>query len=291
MAKIEQAKKIIDGFFDGMSQKAFGKYQLAEIFREMKAEWKLPKSFGFTKFLSLLLESGDLREVVLTSPKYGSETRFAWRSASVFAVALSLRRNSYLTHGSAVFVHGLNDQIPKTVYVNYEQSPKPRGSGLTQESIDRAFASTPRQSQLSYNYEQFDIVLINGKFTDRLEVSQVPGPGAHSEMLDVTKLERTLVDIVVRPVYAGGVFQVLEAFRRAKPLISVNTLVATLKKLDYVYPYHQVIGFYMEKAGYTEKQLSKLRQLPMSFDFYLTYQLPEAKQYDANWRLFYPPGL
>lgn len=31
----------------------------------------------------------------------------------------------------------------------------------------------------------------------------------------VTDLERTLIDIAVRPAYSGGVFEVLEAFKNA----------------------------------------------------------------------------
>lgn len=61
----------------------------------------------------------------------------------------------------------------------------------------------------------------------------------------MTKLERTLIDIAVRPNYAGGVHHVLEAYAAAKSRVSVNVLLATLQKMEYVYPYHQVIGFYI----------------------------------------------
>lgn len=112
------------------------------------------------------------------------------------------------------------------------------------------------------------------------------------ELLEVTKPERTLIDISVRPAYAGGVSQVLNAFEKAKGQISVNTLVATLKKLDYVYPYHQAVGFYMERAGYPESQWRKLMKLGLKFDFYLAHQLTgRKKRYDPKWRLFYPSDL
>ena len=287
--KLERATPKILEFFLDSPAKVFRKMQLADILSSHRGEWKLPAGMTFTSFLEFLTTMNVIREVTIPSEHYSDEKRYVVGEPSVYSVALSLKPKSYLTHGTAVVLHGLTDQIPKTLYVNYEQSPKPQGGGLTQEGIDRAFANRQRQSNLTYKYEDFQIVVINGKHTNRLEVTQLPGTGG--ELLDVTKLERTLIDIAVRPSYAGGVVQVLEAFEKAKPLASVNTLVATLKKLNYVYPYHQVIGFYMEKAGYPEGQWQKLKKLGLSFDFYLTYQLPANKKYDPKWRLYYPGGL
>ena len=114
--------------------------------------------------------------------------------------------------------------------------------------------------------------------------------GPSGEELEVTKLERTLIDVTVRPAYAGGVVQVLEAYRAARARMSVNTLVATLKKLSYAYPYHQAIGFYMEKAGYERERFMRLRTLGVEFDFYLAHGLKQ-KEYSKFWRLFVPKGF
>lgn len=290
-SKIERARGKIQHFFERAQTRVYRAQQLSDILNAHRDEWRLPAAFGTRKFLEFLLASTKLREIELSAGHYAKrEKRYVWGSASAWPVALTLRKDAYLTHGSAVFIHGLTDEIPKTIYVNFEQSPKPPPPGrLTQEAIDRAFASRQRQSNLIYDFEDYRIVMVNGKHTGRLEVGAVPGE--NGELLPVTKVERTLIDITVRPAYAGGVWQVLEAYRGAKDRVSVNTLLATLRKLSYVYPWHQAVGFYMERAGYPESRWSRLLKPGLEFDFYLAHGLPAGRQYDRRWRLYYPEGL
>ncbi len=172
--------------------------------------------------------------------------------------------------------------------MNQEQTPKPQPGGLSQGTINRAFSAKQRTSKYIFKYQTWEIVLISGKQTNRLEVGKLRGQ--ITEDLDVTNLERTLIDIVVRPAYAGGVYQVRDAFQAAKDRMSVNTLLATLKKLGYVYPYHQAIGFYMQRAGFEEARWMRLRKLGHHCDFYLAHDM-RGKSYDQQWRLYFPKGF
>jgi hypothetical protein len=286
---LKTAKLKIEASFNDYGTRSFKKRQIAEILATNRRQWGLPITVGLGRFVEFLLKHSKLRAITLKSDRYEDLVRYVWKDPSAYAVALSIKNKSYLTHGTALSIHALSDQIQKIVYVNYEQTPKPQGGDLSQENLHRAFAGGQRQSHLTYSHEDFQIVVINGKFTDRLEVTRILV--ANGEHLDVTRMERTLIDIVVRPDYAGGVVHVLEAFQRARDRISVNTLVATLKTLNYVYPYHQAIGFYMERAGYPEGQWSKFRKLGLSFDFYLAHQLPTDRKYDPKWRIYYPSNF
>lgn len=260
---------------------------LQQFLIQLKEDQLLPQSLSFTVFKQCFLKLEEAKEETIVCPNYEKkEIRYLWGQPSVFDIALSLRPSSYLSHGSAIFLHGLNDQIPKSIFVNQEQSKKesPNKSSLTQESLNRAFSSDKqRRSRMIYEYGEVKITIVNGKNTQELEVGNIEGKR-------VTKLERTLIDIVVRPEYAGGVYQVLEAYKGARGRASTNVLIATLKKLQYIYPYHQAIGFYMQRAGWQENQYARLLKLGLEFDFYLTYGM-KKKEYDQTWRLFYPQGL
>lgn len=286
---IANARPLIEAFFDAWPLRVFNRKAFDRILASKRRDWRLPASMTTKTFLTYLLENTHLQQIELESETYSNLTRYAWGKPSALELALSVKPNAYLCHLSAAFVHNLTDQIPKTIYVNHEQSPKPRPSGsLAQDALDRAFARPQRTSKLVYTHGGARITVLNGKNTERLEVGEVTGP--NDELLQATKLERTLIDLVVRPIYGGGLPTVIDAYRAGKSRISVNTLKATLKKLDYVYPYHQAIGFVMERAGYEPERYQMLLALGTNLDFYLAHDMTE-KDYDSKWRLFFPKGL
>ncbi|MFN2316552.1 MAG: type IV toxin-antitoxin system AbiEi family antitoxin [Gemmatimonadales bacterium] len=260
-----------------------------------RESWQVPASAPLKEVTRFLESANQLAVVNISRRPGGGETaggggftRYLVGAPSEHAVALSLRGGSYLSHATAVFLHGLSVQIPRSIHVNREQSPKPRPQGsLSQESIDRAFQSKPRTTTYEFEFRGFRLVLLNGKSTGRFGVMTLTVNG---EALEVTDLERTLVDIAVRPVYSGGPLEVAKVYREASRQVAVEKLVATLTRLDYIYPYHQSLGFYLQRAGIPSHVLSPLRALGLHHDFYLANQIHNPA-YDREWRLFYPAEI
>src|SRR5580700_7284460 len=129
LSRIEIAKNDVIRLFDEGSKRVYTKTDLASILQQNRGFWRLTQSTRVDHFIDFLLEKSRLRQVSLTSDGYPGFIRYAWGEVSAYQVALSVKPRSYLSHGTAISLHGLTDQIPKTIYVNQEQSPKPAPKG------------------------------------------------------------------------------------------------------------------------------------------------------------------
>ncbi len=286
---IQLARGEILRYFEKSRQRVFSENDLGRVLAQGRDEWRLPQRMTVGRFIEFLEAKGRLQRLSIESAKQPGRllTRYGWGEPSVLEVALSLKKRSYLCHASAAFVQGLTDQLPRRVYANFEQASEGGGSGLSQNAIHAAFRRQQRQTSLIFSYGEREILLLNGKNTGRLEVSSME---FDNYRVSVTKLERTLIDLAVRPAYGGGVYQVIEAFERARERVAFPVLLATLKRLNYVYPYHQAIGFYLERTGYAAAQYERLRGLGLKYDFYLAHAMQE-KRFVPEWRLYVPKDL
>jgi hypothetical protein len=287
--RIQIARPDIVKLFDQRPESIFRRKDLADILSQNREFWRLAQSETVNSFVDFLVKHTKLRRAEFAFP-HRKETRFTWGDVPFYELVQAVKPTAYFSHYTAMYFHELTDQIPKTVYLNNEQRPKPaRDVDLKQAEVDIAFRRPPRMTSNVTRFRGYRICLINGKHSGDLGVVDMPGPD-ESEVR-VTSLERTLIDITVRPAYSGGVFEVLEAYRRAHGRVSVNRLAAMLKSLDFVYPYDQAIGFYLERSAvYTDSQIRLLRKRPFEIDFYLTHNMKDL-DYDEGWRLFYPKGL
>jgi hypothetical protein len=94
--------------------------------------------------------------------------------------------------------------------------------------------------------------------------------------------------ITVRSIYAGGPAEVLAAYKQAATVISIEKLASMLSDMDFVYPYHQAVGFYLEASqSYSVTEIGVFENIPKEFDFYLDYNM-EKTEYSRRWKLNYP---
>jgi predicted transcriptional regulator of viral defense system len=206
---------------------------------------------------------------------------------------MSVKPDCHFSHYTAIRLHDLTEQDPKVIYINFEQQLAATGGDLAQDRVDAAFRHSPRASTNFIDIQGYRVFLLNGRRTEYLGIESRPLPSAaNTFQIRLTDVERTLIDATVRPFYCGGVSEVLKAYRLASPRVSTNRIAALLKRLDYVYPYHQAVGFYLQRSGaYSEDAIRAFHgKFSYEFDFYLTYQMAST-DYDPHWRLHFPKGL
>lgn len=276
--------------FSVRPERVFSSSEIENMFSQNRTGWGIAGSKTVADLINYLVEKGDLKKIPLKFPSRNI-VRYSFGDVSAEEVALSLKPRLYFTHYTAMFLNNLTEQIPKTIYVNCEQEVKTMDITLpmTQETINRAFKAKPRTTNNIAEYHDLRIALLYGKYTNQLGVTEVPSD--YKIPMRVTNIERTLIDITVRPFYSGGVWEVLKAFANAREKVSVNRLSSILANLSYKYPYHQAIGFYMERTGvYKESQLNLMRKFPITYDFFLTYKMVDM-DYSKKWHLYFPNGL
>ena len=291
LRRFKNAMPVIAQFYDEFPVKVHRKSDLNQHLIQNEPTWSLGPSASVDKFTKWLLESTKLTELRFNFPEpYRAEIRYLWGKVPLYEVIQTIKPGCYFSHHTAAKFHGLVEQTPKTTYLTCEQRNSSISVGqMNQTSIDRAFQGNPRVSRNIAESKSFRVCIVAGRNTSKLGVVEQKvlsdvGP------LRLTNLERTLIDLTVRPIYAGGVFEVAKAFEMAKDRLSVHQLVAMLKKLEYTYPYHQAIGFYLERVGYKSSDVDLFRGMPMDFDFYLTHKMGKT-EYMKPWRLHVPQGF
>ena len=263
---------------------------LSQVFSRGKQKWNLPKAMTTKKFIENLLHENVLGFLELDLGAEHFQAYYLFDSHPAYIVS-KLINNTYISHSSALQAWGLTDVALNCIYINREQSEAKSSpsSSLNQTTIDQAFAKQQRQASMRSTFGQQEIILIRGRFSRRLGV--VPFNFNAKEDIFLTNLERTLIDCIVRPAYAPSSLEMVLAFRQAKKLISVALLAEYLYDLDYIYPYHQSIGFYLERAGnYLASDLEYFSSIKIEYNFYLDYGM-DLKSYDPKWKIFYPSAL
>jgi predicted transcriptional regulator of viral defense system len=277
---LDTAKLNIISFLSNNCKRTCKRKELYNIFLKMREKWNLASSVSSNTFIKYLTNEKILTEVALNFPNR-KETIFIRDQINIYKVISAINNKGYFSHLTALHLNDLQLESPKVIYWNVEQFKKNPNSIITnQESITNSFKNKSRITNNICEHDDYKIYGINGMHTGNLGVIEIMGDR-------VTNIERTLIDIVVRPQYSGGVNNVLKAYKEAKGKVNLEDLMKYLDGIKFTYPYHQSIGFYFERAGYPFEFIKPFSEMEMNYDFYIDHQIQNSK-YSEKWRLFYP---
>lgn len=250
-----------------------------------------------TNFLRALLKEGVIQPYKFKAENGKNITLYTsvqMDGLSPYEIARGMFPRGYFCNMSAVYYQSLTNQIPKTVYVCTESNAKRRrvNDELTDSKVRQAFLKPSRRTKFRIAFREFDIVVIERMAgTGSGVVSSRAASGLLPSNARVAGLERALIDAVVCPQYNGGVSSIPDYFRHAHGKIDVGKLIQIYRELEFVYPYFQSIGFFMERTGMLEMANAVRAEFTPKNKFYIDHSAKASWKYDDRWMIFYPEGV
>jgi hypothetical protein len=289
MTKNEYRQHFYDLFIK-KEQKVFNQKELLSIFEEEKYHRNIPRTTSFTKFVTALINLSILKETTFkfsNAETYENKTRYFFGKPDKNELIQGIGKKLYLSFETALFYHKLINKEPKIDCVTIEQSPKKTVvKVLAQDRIDLAFSQEAKTANTMASYGKNKWLIHHGMFTGNIGLCDYK----LSTTIKITDIERTILDTTVRSTLVGGPEKVLEFYKKAKGKVSTENLLSYLKNINYTYPYHQSIGFYLEASGYDVNEYEGFKEIPMPYKFYLDYAM-ESTNYNKDWKVYYPDDL
>jgi hypothetical protein len=268
-------------YLNSLSKKVFSEEELGQEINAFSRAINSPIDASERQYINYLVDNNLIQKILLESETLTKE-RLILKGASKYEIATSIKEACYISHLSAAYIHRLVKAEPKLIYVSFEGSQRTKqGSAIEQDAINKAFEKPQRVSNSIIGWENNELLLLTGQYTERAGITK-------KDNFHITTIGRTLIDMTVRPAYSGGSATVLQAYKEAlNKKIDFGLLIRMYDEMELVYPYHQSIGFYLEKIGYQGEMLDELRTRSKEYTFYLDYAI-NNKAYSKDWNLYYP---
>lgn len=277
----QQLKEVKDYLEWETDISSFSRISMIETLKDLQHLNIVSKRLSYTKFIEQLERHEIVNSVLIELPKNDVTRRYVLNGANTnpIEIALSLNPGSHVSHGSALYVHIFKSSMPEDIYITKEQTQKPDfSSPLTQKNIDSAFSRPMRKTNqiasFSYKNKEYKVHMLNGKQTKNAGVKFIDSGLFSKSIVRMTTLERTVIDCVVRPSYAGGHKTIIQALSKAKDEemeINELELLELLKRINLKYPYQNSLAYYLRESGYSNKELKK--HINKDFVFYLDYEM------------------
>lgn len=278
---------------------------IIKLLHVLKEKYGVPERTSISAFKRFTVNVlGIFEEVPIFFEKEGERLEryvATYTSVSPYEIALSLLSRSFLSHYSASYVHDLTLNNPKDIYINKEQSKKPRdtkNAQLTQGKVNYAFSKPMRKTKSIYNFNYknnfYRVHVLNTKNTNNTGIIKKK-PIGFSKSIPVTNIERTLLDSTTRPQYSGGTQEVASVYRNAREAADISLLKQYLEKFNYIYPYQKSVLFYLKSIHYPQRSVDIFNQMNEKSPnrdilFYLDYQIIR-KSLDEAIGIYYPEEL
>lgn len=192
--------------------------------------------------------------VILDKKKYTEDT---------VLIAAKASAKSFLSHYTALTIHGLAERYTTQIYVT----------------------TTKHQRDIKYHENTIKYIQINSEKFFGYETIKYS-----NTKIQVSDLERTIIDVIEKPKYAGGYTEVINCLKNIDD-IKYEKLTFYLKKIKNKTTIRKT-GYLLEKLNNlnpSNKTLKEIKQLSGSQDLY--FDTDKKGKYDKEWNIIVPKNI
>ena len=244
-----------------------------------------------------LLKNGIVNSYKLTAKDGKTITLYCSRKRdklNPYAIAQAMFPKEYFCNLTSIYYHSLTNQVPKAIYICYEKrsAKRKKVNTVNNNELRRAFIKPHRHTKHVYTLNDYNVVVVErARISDSGVVESHPPSTLLPSTSRVTCIERAMIDAVISPHYNGGIVSVYTYFRNARDMLDMAKLIKIYRRLDFVYPYSQSIGFLLDRAGMPKYASVIYKSFPPERSFYVDHDAKTSWIYDEKWKLYYPAGL
>lgn len=200
--------------------------------------------------------------------------------------------NQFFSHLSALYLNGLTNQRPTKHYITTETASRDLNSDRSYNHalLLQSFRKPARMTKKKFVYQKNEFYFLEKHHTGKIGLTQRTIGGIQNR-IQVSSIERTLIDTVISPHYSGGIVNVISCFTEAQ--INISKLKRVYDSYQLLYPYWQSIGLILEKtqSPLTTKKWDDMFSQTKKVQFFLDRQYRPDWETNTSWMVSHPKGL
>ena len=233
------------------SHNVFTLDHISTMLEDLKNQNLVQQSITSDSFYFKLLEDGLISYTI--SLRDIQKTRYSLnKEFNIYDFASSLENKSFFPMFTSLNIQGLSNYRNNFVFISKERKERNNFASriLTQDAIDKAFASSPRRTKAHDVINGYNVVSLESNNTGSIGIIDYNG-------YKVSSINRALVEIISNIHYFVSPDNVISEFKAIKDKLNINEIFKIIEKFDFIYPYYQLAGYYLEKIGFTKNELIK----------------------------------
>ena len=282
MMKRDLFSKNVNNILSLAKSRTYNTSQINMFCNELKEKHYIAQSMTHNEFIKRLIELQKKQINITINDKYLSIYAYDIE-VSETKMLQGFRKNSFYSMSSALNILGLSDFRNDFIFLSQELSQKNMADDnnpLAQDAIDSAFKKNYRRTHMIGKYEDKHIVFLSPKYSNNYEVI------TNEEGIRLSSINRAFVEMIVNVQYFKSSKNIIEIFTPLKKKLDLDIIYSVVKKFDFIYPYFQCVGFYLNQIGFKKKKLKKFKSKVEQLKFYTDKQQDDY-QYDDYWQMYY----